>query len=129
MIIPVTAVYASITGFLMLFLAYRVSTFRLKYKKGMGFTEDRDFESAVRSHGNLTEYAPVTLILLAVGELNGVTTQWVYLVGLGFIAGRLLHAWGMHKGRGGTHPARLVGILLNWLAILVMAVLVLINAL
>lgn len=129
MIIPLTAVYASITAFLMLFLAYRVSTFRLKYKKGMGLTEDRDFESAVRSHGNLAEYAPITLILLAVGELNGVTTQWVYLVGLAFIAGRLLHAWGMHKGHGGPHPTRLVGILLNWLAILVMAVLVLINAL
>lgn len=129
MIIPLTAVYASLTGLLMLFLAYRVSTFRLKHKKGMGFTEDRDFESAVRSHGNLTEYAPITLILLAIGELNGVGSSWVYMTGLVFITSRLLHAWGMHKGRGGTHPARLVGILLNWLVILVMAVLVLINAL
>ncbi|WP_166266748.1 MAPEG family protein [Marinobacter caseinilyticus] len=129
MIIPITAIYASAIGVLMLFLAFRVSTFRLKHKKGMGFDQDRDFEAAVRAHANLVENAPITLILMAIGELNGVTSQAVYTVGLALVAGRLLHAWGMTQGRGGSHKARMVGILLNWLAILSMSVLVFINAL
>lgn len=129
MIIPITAVFAGVTGLLLLFLSYRVSTFRLKHKQGIGVNDDRDFEIAVRSQGNLTEYAPIALILMAIGELNGVATMAVYVVGMAFVAGRFLHPWGMVKGRGKTHPARLAGILLTWLSILAMSVLVLVNAL
>lgn len=127
MIVPVSAVFASALAVLLLVLGYRVSTFRLKYRKGVGHTDDPDFESAVRAHGNLAEYAPIFLILLVVGELNGVGSQVIYWVGLTFVVGRLLHVWGMAKGRGGPHKGRLVGILLSWLAILVMAVLVVRN--
>ena len=127
MIIPVTAVFASLTALLMIILAFRVSTFRLKYQKSLGHTDDRDFESAVRSHANLTEYAPIALILMAVGELNGVSAQAVYGVGMVFVVGRLLHVWGMYQGRGGAHKGRLYGILMSWVAILVMAVLALWN--
>lgn len=128
MVTPMSAVFAGVIAVLMLFLAYRVSTFRLKYKKGMGHNEDPDFEAAVRAHGNLVEYAPIALILLVVGELNGVNIQVIYWVGLVFVVGRLLHAWGMVKGRGGTHTARLLGSVFSWLAILVMAVIVVWNA-
>lgn len=127
MIVPVSAVFASALAILMLVLGYRVSTFRLKYKLGVGHNEDPDFQSAVRSHANLAEHAPIFLILLVVGELNGIGTQIIYWVGLTFVVGRLLHAWGMAKGRGGPHKGRLVGILLCWLAILVIAVLVVWN--
>lgn len=127
MIIPMSAIFASVIALLALFLAYRVSTFRLKYKQGMGHNEDRDFESAMRAHGNLMEYAPLALILMAIGELNGVSAGHVYWVGMTFVVGRLLHAWGMAKGHGGPHRARLVGILLTWLAILAMALLLIWN--
>ncbi|MBS3804683.1 MAG: MAPEG family protein [Oleiphilaceae bacterium] len=127
MITPMSAVFASVIAVLMVFLAYRVSTFRLKYRQGLGHNEDPDFEAAVRAHGNLVEYAPLALILLVVGELNGVNIKTVYWVGLVFVVSRLLHAWGMTQGRGGPHKARLVGTLLSWLSILVMAVLVVWN--
>lgn len=127
MIIPVTAVFAAVLGLLLLVLSLLVVRFRVKYRKGMGVTDDPAFEAAVRAHANLVEYAPMGLIMLAIAELNGVASSWIYWVGMGFVIGRILHAWGMINGRGNTHIARMAGILLTWVAILVIAVLLLLN--
>lgn len=127
MIIPMSAVFASVIVILLLVLSSRVVLFRLKYRKGLGVTEDRDFQVAVRAQANLVEYAPIALILLAIGELNGLSTQVVYWAGMALVVGRVLHAWGMHSGRGGTHWARFSGIVLTWLMMLVTAALVLWN--
>ncbi|MFW5825718.1 MAG: MAPEG family protein [Marinobacter sp.] len=127
MLMPVTAVFAAVTAFLLLFLSFQVSRYRLKYRQGLGVNDDQDFEVAVRAHGNLVEYAPLALILMGVGELNGVSAQWIYWLGMAFVGGRILHAFGMFNGRGGPHKARLAGILLTWLSIAVLAVLLIWN--
>lgn len=127
MIIPVTAIFASVLAVLMLFLAYRISMFRLKFKQSLGTTEHPDFQAAVRAHGNLVEYAPMALILMAIGEMNGIGSLVIYWVGMVFTLGRLLHAWGMIKGQGGPHRARLIGTLCTWLSMLAMAILVVWN--
>lgn len=127
MIVPVTGVFAAIIGLLLLVLSGQVVRFRLRYKKGMGVTDDRDFEAAVRAHANLVEYAPIGLLMLAIAELNGVPSGLVYWSGMALVVGRVLHAWGMINGRGGTHWARMVGIVLTWLAILATAILLLWN--
>lgn len=127
MLMPVTAVFAAITAVLLLFLSVQASRYRLKYRQGLGVNDDPAFEVAVRAQGNLVEYAPMALILMGVGELNGVNAQWIYWVGMAFVGGRILHAFGMFNGNGGPHKARLVGILLTWLALLVMAVLLVWN--
>ncbi|WP_148864567.1 MAPEG family protein [Marinobacter fonticola] len=127
MIIPVTAVFAAITAMLMLFLAWRVTTFRRKYKTALGDGGQQDFQVAIRAHGNLVEYAPIALILMAIGELNGVAAVYIYGVGMLFIIGRLLHAWGFIQSRGGYALSRMIGVLFTWLAILIMALLMLIN--
>ena len=127
MILPITGVFAAVIGILLLFLSAVVVKYRIKYRMGMGIAEDRDFEAAVRAHGNLVEYAPLTLLMLGVAELNGVANGLIYWVGMAFVAGRILHAWGMLQGQGGPHKARMVGILLTWAAILIIAVLLLLN--
>lgn len=127
MIVPVTGVFAAVTGILLLVLSIQVVKFRLKYRKGLGVTEDRDFEAAVRAHANLVEYAPLALIMLAIAELNGVASGLIYWTGMALVVGRILHAWGMINGRGGPHKARMVGILLTWLAIVATAVFLLWN--
>jgi uncharacterized membrane protein YecN with MAPEG domain len=127
MIVPVTAVFAAVIGILLLVLSFQVVRFRLKYGKSMGVTDDRDFEAAVRAHANLVEYAPLGLIMLALAELNGVAGGLVYWTGMALVVGRILHAWGMINGRGGPHKARMAGIVLTWLAILVAAILLLAN--
>lgn len=127
MIVPVSAVFAAVLGLLLVVLSLLVSRFRLKYRKGMGVTDDRDFEAAVRAQANLVEYAPMGLIMLAIAELNGVASGLIYWTGMAFVVGRILHAFGMINGRGGPHMARLTGALLTWLGIVVMAVLLLWN--
>ncbi|MFO7529308.1 MAG: MAPEG family protein [Marinobacter sp.] len=123
MIVPVTGVYAAVIGLLLLVLSVQVVRFRLKYRKGLGVTEDRDFEAAVRAHANLVEYAPLGLLMLGLAELNGVPSGFVYWTGMALVVGRILHAWGMINGHGGPHPARIIGIILTWLAILVASLL------
>lgn len=123
MIVPVTAVFASVLVVLMLVLAFRASMFRLRHRQGLGVNaEDPDFEVAVRAHGNLVEYVPLALIVMGLGELNGVSAHIVYWVGMVLVAGRLLHAYGMFSGHGGPHLARLLGILMTWGSMAVMAV-------
>ncbi len=123
MIVPVTGVFAAVIGILLLVLSAHVTRFRMKYKKGLGVTDDPDFAVAVRAHANLVEYAPLGLIMLGVAELNGVPGGLVYWAGMALVVGRILHAWGMINGRGGAHWARGLGILLTWLAILALALL------
>lgn len=123
MIVPVTAVFAAVTGLLLLVLSAQVVKFRLKYRKGLGVNDDPEFEAAVRAQANLVEYAPLGLIMLAIAELNGVSGALIYWTGMALVVGRILHAWGMINGKGGPHLARMIGILLTWLAILVAALL------
>ncbi|WP_111497062.1 MAPEG family protein [Marinobacter bohaiensis] len=127
MIVPVTAVFAAFTAILMLFLAWRVTTFRRRYQVGLGDNGEKAFQVAIRAHANLVEYAPITLILMGLGELNGVYVHYVYAVGMLFIVGRLLHAWGFIRSQGGYAISRMIGTLLTWLSILVMALLTFAN--
>jgi len=127
MILPITGVFAAVIGILLLVLSAVVVKYRIKYGKDMGITDDRDFEAAVRAHGNLVEYAPLTLLMLGIAELNGVSSGFIYWIGMAFVVGRILHAWGMFQGQDGPHKARMVGILLTWLSILMIAVLLLLN--
>jgi uncharacterized membrane protein YecN with MAPEG domain len=127
MILPITGVFAAVIGILLLVLSAVVVKYRIKYGKDIGTTEDLDFKAAVRAHGNLMEYAPLTLLMLGIAELNGVSSGFIYWVGMAFVLGRILHAWGMFQGQGGPHKARMVGILLTWATILITAVLLLHN--
>jgi len=127
MIIPVTGVFAAVIGILLLVLSAQVTRFRMKYKKGLGITDDPDFAAAVRAHANLVEYAPLGLIMLGVAELNGVASGLIYWTGMALVVGRILHAWGMINGHGGQHWARALGIVLTWLSILALALLLLWN--
>src|SRR5690554_2227915 len=127
MIVPVTAVFAAVIGLLLLVLSGQVVKYRLKYRMRLGVNDDPEFEAAVRAHANLVEYAPVGLIMLAIVELNGVASGLVYRTGMALLVWRILHAWGMINGKGGRRKARMIGIWLTWLAILVAALLLLWN--
>lgn len=129
MIVPVTAIFAAVLGLLLIVLSLLVTRYRLRLKQGLGVSEDIAFQATVRAHSNLVEYAPMGLIMLAIAELNGVSATLIYWTGMGFVVGRLLHAFGMISGRGGPHMARMAGITLTWLAILMLALLLIWNVL
>lgn len=127
MVVPVSAFYAAVIALMMLGLAYRVTGFRRRDSIGLGEAGSRDLQVAVRAHANLVEYAPLFLLLLFIGEINGVGVSWLHGAGLLFVLSRFAHAWGLTESSGGVHPGRLFGTAGTWLAMLIMVVMLLWN--
>jgi hypothetical protein len=51
----------------------------------------------MRTQSNCAEYAPISLLLLLLVELQGAPTWAVHVLGVMFLAGRLLHAIGFGR--------------------------------
>lgn len=119
--VQITAIYTALTALLMLVLAYRVVRFRRSMKVGVGDKGDRAFSVAIRAHANLVEYAPMTLLLLLLAELNAAPALFVHACGGAFVLLRLAHAWGFTQSVGGASPFRFVGILGNWILIVLLS--------
>lgn len=88
----VTALYAVILAGLLISLAWQVIKQRraelVKYADG-------GVEALVlarSAHGNAVDYIPITLILMALAEYNGVHVGFIHLAGIAFVIGRVLHA-------------------------------------
>lgn len=95
--VPVTALTAGLLAVLFLVLSARTISARRAARISVGPGEDKTLLRAMRVHANFAEYAPYTLILMALGELNGAPWWLVSIVGLALIFGRLAHAYGMSK--------------------------------
>lgn len=121
MSVAISGLYISITAILVVILAMRVVKLRRKYKIGIGNSDNKELIIASRVHANLVENAPIAMILLLVAELNGLNSMVLYLLGIVWVIGRILHAIGLTKGRGGYHLGRFWGGLLSWLVILMLA--------
>lgn len=117
MIVEITVIYTSFGALWMLLLAYRVTTFRRKLQAGVGDKGDKKFTVAIRAHANFIEYAPITLLLLLLAEINGAPPVFLHCCGVAFILSRLSHSWGFIRANGGYSPFRLVSILANWIII------------
>jgi len=116
----VSALYGGIIGFLLLFLAARVSGMRRKLKIGMGDAGDRALQRAVRAHGNAVEWAIVAILLLLVAELTRASALLLHLCGIAIVVGRLLHAFGLSRASGYSF-GRFTGSVLSWGAVAVLS--------
>ena len=113
----VTALYVGLLGILLIVLAFNVSRYRVGLKIASGDGDHPGLKRAIRAHGNLTENAPIGLILLAAIEAQGFSEITIHVLGGTLFIGRVLHAFGLarHDGRS---VGRALGILLTWLMIL-----------
>ena len=89
-----TAIYASLLAIWLVFLSFRVIA--LRGSPVFAFlninTDDEEMlQRAIRAHGNLTEYAPMMVILLYLLETNGTDPSTLHGLGLAFLIGRLMH--------------------------------------
>jgi uncharacterized protein len=123
----ITAFYAGLLGLLLIGLSLRVALVRLRRRIPLGNGEDRDLERRVRAHGNFVEYAAFALLQLGLLETLGTAPLLLHLNGAAFTLGRVMHAWGLSR-RSGASAGRMAGIMLTWVAILVMAVMLLLEA-
>jgi uncharacterized membrane protein YecN with MAPEG domain len=119
MILPVTLVIAAATGLINVWLAFGVGRNRVSNKINLGDGGEAAMTAKIRAHGNLTEYAPTVLILMALIELARGPSLWLWIVGVVFIVVRLAHAFGIV--RPAPSVLRMIGALGTWLVILVLA--------
>jgi uncharacterized membrane protein YecN with MAPEG domain len=93
----ITAVFASILALMFIKLSFNVIGFRRKNKVSLGAGGVDELERAIRAHGNFAEYVPLCLFLMGALELNGAPLELVAPLGVLLVAGRYLHAKGIHE--------------------------------
>lgn len=120
------AVYIGVNILILVYLAVRVVGRRFSAKVPIGTGGDADLELRARVHGNATEYIPAFLIGLYALAAMGIPSLWIHVFGASFTLGRVLHAFGFTKS---VLPARQIGMILTWLAMLVVAAALIFHAL
>jgi len=112
----ITSIYAALIGLLIILLSLNVALRRMRTQITIG-TGDNDYLiRSIRAQANLIEYAPITLILLFLAELNGSSAILLNCYGITFIVARLFHALGLYISSGSSWP-RFIGVNLTWLVI------------
>ncbi len=118
----VTPLYAGLLGLLLIVLAFNVVRYRVGLKVNFGDGDNPALKRAIRAHANLTENAPLGLILLAAVEAQGFSEIAIHALGAVLVIGRVLHAYGLNRSEGAS-VGRALGIMLTWTMIIVTSVL------
>ncbi|RKF13208.1 MAPEG family protein [Alginatibacterium sediminis] len=98
--LPISALFASLCALLLLGLSAAVVKERRALQLYKTKTSPDDLKHQQRVHANACEYMPISLILLAIAELNGAPELLVWGFGSLALISRLLHAWGYSRSRG-----------------------------
>src|SRR5260221_12577072 len=114
---PITAPYAALCGLLLFWLTVR--TIQRRYAVGVGIGDGGDAALAqrIRVHANLTEHAPLALLLIYFVERAGFAGWTVHLLGTALVVGRVAHAYGFGNSTGPS-ITRAMGTILTGLTIL-----------
>ena len=104
-VVPATsAIYAAFLGLLAAVLTVRVILQRVKTGIQAGDGGNADLGQAIRAHANLSEQAPLALLLLMFAEALGTPTAWLHALGVVLVLARLSSAWGLSRSLGPTQP-------------------------
>jgi uncharacterized membrane protein YecN with MAPEG domain len=120
--IPVTALFSAILFFLYYYLAKNVIQIRRNNKIAIGFAKNKELEQAIAAHSNFNQYVPLGLIMMACMELNKIHFSIIFLVGISFTFGRIIHAKSFLK-KTMDLKQRVQGMKFTFLTMVVMAVL------
>ena len=120
-ILPITLTIAAAAALINIWLGSRVGRVRMAAKVLTGDGGHPLLTARMRAQANYVENAPFFLILLGLIELARGQALWLWLVGIGFIVARILHAFGMDSLE---KPAktRMIGIIGTWLLMLGLAI-------
>lgn len=95
--ISITPLYAALIGLLFLGLSINVIRQRFAHKVSVGDGGEKSLIKAMRAHANCAEYAPLTLLLIAMAELQGAPGWLIHTLALALLTGRLAHAVGFAR--------------------------------
>lgn len=101
---------------LMIVLMFRVVASRRKHKVLFGDGGVEPVVLATRAFGNTAEYAPIGIGAMILMSMVGAGTVEIHLFGGVFLAGRIIHAFGIRFGKG-PGPGRMIGMSLTILSL------------
>lgn len=87
-----TAIYASLSAFLIVWLSLKVIGVRHRRKVSLGDGSEPELVKAMAAQSNALEYLPISLILLFVIEFNGGHLWLIHGLGIALLIGRVIHA-------------------------------------
>jgi uncharacterized protein len=93
----ITALYAALITLLFLALSVRVIVLRGSARIALGDGGDRKLSRAIRSHANCAEYAPIGILLVGLAESLSAPGRLLHALGIGLLAGRVVHAYGVSQ--------------------------------
>ncbi|MEG3145553.1 MAPEG family protein [Sphingomonas sp. RT2P30] len=120
--LTITALMAAALALLLVALAINTIRLRMKHAASYGDAGQHGLTAAIRAHGNLTEYAPLGVVLVGLLEQGGANRTALAIAATAFVVARLLNAIGLFNPPGPPRPARSIGIvatlaILVWLAL------------
>lgn len=111
-----TPVYAAILALLFIVLSFRVIGLRRSAGVALGDGGNSALLRSRRVHENFAEYAPLSLLLMALAELQHLPDWLMHVLGILLLLGRTAHAFGV-----GCEPelpkARVLGMALTFAAL------------
>ncbi|MEJ0047323.1 MAG: MAPEG family protein [Rhodospirillales bacterium] len=119
----VTMLATAILGLLFALLSVLVVTTRTTTKIDLGTDEPAAASPlyvAVRSHGNFSEYVPLTLLLVGLIEIHTGATLLVKVLAFGLVFARVIHPLGMRMKA--PNPFRAGGFVLTVLILAVASI-------
>ena len=108
--LPVTLLYASLLGLLLVFLSIQV----LRYRVRANVKGAETAASMSRVQGNFVEYVPMAVILMALLESADAPALALHILGCSLVVARILHAIGLGYVGSRNYP-RMLGALLTFL--------------
>lgn len=87
----VTALYASLLTLVMLWLSIEVIKQRRKNQVAYADGGIESLQVARSAQSNAMDYIPITVILMALLEFNGANVWLIHVIGVAFVAGRIIH--------------------------------------
>ena len=115
----ITSLTAATAGLILVVLSLRVIFNRWSELKAIG-SSSKKLERKIRAHANFCEYTPIVMILLALCEHQQINTNLLSVVSVGFITGRLLHAYGISQLKE-ILIFRQVGMVTTFLSIIILS--------
>jgi len=114
---PISLTLLAAVGILYIVFGTIVGAARGKTKTNIGLGDDKRLLLANRAHGNLTEWAPMALMLIAAMEYLGASTAMLTSLAVGYFITRILHSVGILKESEKPHPFRVIGAVGNLIVI------------
>lgn len=124
----VTFITLGFIGLLLMFTAIQTGRMRGKTKTLLGEGDDIMLLGAIRAHANLTEFAPIIIMLIGAAEYMQSNANLVLGMGVVFVVARICHAIGLINYPDRTNAWRAIGALGTILVLLVASVTVLLGA-